>query len=37
MGLIRLEKSSNVARDIFLITIIHKITESVKNILVKTV
>ena len=27
MGLVRLEKASNVARDLFLITIIHKITE----------
>ena len=38
MDLVRLEKASNVSRDLFLITIIHKITEaeSVKNILVKT-
>ena len=39
MGLVRLEKASNVARDLFSDYIIHKITEteSVKNILVKTV
>ena len=28
MGLVRLEKASNVARDLFFITIINKITEA---------